>query len=80
MEKVKIKNDVEISFDDIIRQYEVSDVDSMTQIISDTFESYACDCNILNTIIRIILNCSPVKDELKFLEVENVKNLLKIIE
>jgi len=80
MEKVKIKNDVEISFDDIIRQYEVSDVDSMTQIISDTFESYACDCNILNTIIRIILNCSPVKDELKFLDVENVKNLLKIIE
>jgi len=80
MEKIKIKNDIEIPFGYVISRYEESDVISMIREISDNFGSYDCDCNILNEIITILLSCSPGKEELKSLDVENIKNLLKIIE
>jgi len=80
MNKIKISKEIEITFKEIIGQYNSEDVGSMVEEISDCFESYECDCNILNQIINIILSCDPVKEELKLLDVDKMKKLLKIIE
>jgi len=79
MKKVKLTQEIDIEFKNIVVQYEISDVGSMIQEISGTFENYDCDCEILNKIISIILNCNPTKEDLFSIEINKLKELLNIL-
>jgi len=80
MKTIKITNEVEIDFNDVIGQYEESDVVDMIQETSDYFEDYKIDCSILNKIVSSILSCGPDEGDLKTLDIDSLKELLKIVE
>ena len=80
MKKIKVTSEVLLDFRDIIQQYEQSDVVDIIQEISDYFEDFEADCNILNKIVTIILSCGPDESDLKTLDIDSLKALLKIVE
>ena len=71
-------NFTEITIFDIIQNNEIkrSEIPLIIQQISDNFESYEIDSMILNKIIKIIIDCSPNKEDLKDIDVENLKEFL----
>ena len=55
------------------------DVSRLIQCISDICEEYYVDCNILNKIMEIILKFEPSKEDLCYLNIENLNKLLEIV-
>lgn len=80
MKTVKITSEVLIDFRELIQQYKQSDVVDMIQETSDYFEDYETDCCILNKIVSILLSTDPDESDLKTLDIDSLKALLKIVE
>lgn len=72
---------VETTFEELLDNAEDSDINIQDIIkqLSDKFESYEFDIKILHSILDILNSCQPNKDDIKDLDVDKIRTLLKFI-
>lgn len=79
MLEIKKEATITIDFEDFLEEVSKDSVSDMIQKISDNYENYEVDALILNKIVKIILDCAQSKDDLQFIDINPLQDLMEVL-
>ena len=81
MKRIRVIEE-ETFFSELIAECEDKDIDikDILSAIDTKFENYKTNVELINVSIKLLLDCSPFKDDCKDIDIDNLKKLLNILE